>query len=40
MPWRTMPFRLEQPPKLWERPDVNRVSPLRKGIDHFTTAPV
>src|SRR5947209_11474359 len=37
---RLLPFRLEQPPKLSERPDVNRVSPFRKGIGRFATAPV
>jgi hypothetical protein len=34
-----MPFRMEQPPKLRERHDVNRVSPFRKGINRFATAP-
>ena len=34
-----MPFRMEQPPKLRERHDVNRVSPFRKGIDRLATAP-
>jgi hypothetical protein len=34
-----MPFRMEQPPKLRERHDVNRVSPFRKGINRIATAP-
>jgi hypothetical protein len=34
-----MPFRMEQPPKLRESHDVNRVSPFRKGIDRFAPAP-